>query len=366
MKLAFWRKKKGQIQGVDFALAMIIFMIIFAEVIVLSLSFLQPKYQNLEDRAFETKIDQISDAFFSSTGYPSDWEYDYNTAFSSFGLRSIGSSNLDANKISRINPQSLYRLSYESLIGNISLERDFGFQMHLNSLFDVNGTLSLTQPTATIDILTSIGNCVVWSFVIAPDSTILYTNRAVTDVIGDFSDSFSIGSGTLPNGVYTLVIFAKSSEGHYAIAIDDVVLGAESDLGLKLIVQENQTSNSIASVNTENIGSLSSLSALILYPYPIGGEIYGNESATTSSPNSLVSFNLRIPTNGTSVVLLTGETIPGNFSRKHFLFPTQLNNKFDTIYGEENLPVNKEIVKVEKLVNIRECIFKVVLYVWPE
>ena len=33
MKRNIWRNKKGQIQGVDFALAMVIFMIMFAEII---------------------------------------------------------------------------------------------------------------------------------------------------------------------------------------------------------------------------------------------------------------------------------------------------------------------------------------------
>ena len=73
MKRNIWRNKKGQIQGVDFALAMIIFMIMFAEVIVLSLNFLEPKYQNLDNRAFESSANQVSEVFFSSTGYPNDW-----------------------------------------------------------------------------------------------------------------------------------------------------------------------------------------------------------------------------------------------------------------------------------------------------
>ena len=89
MRKLFRFNRKGQIRGVDFALSMIIFMIIFAEVIVLTLTFLEPKYQNLGSKAFEDRANQISSAFFISTGYPVYWEYNYDTKFNSFGLRKL-------------------------------------------------------------------------------------------------------------------------------------------------------------------------------------------------------------------------------------------------------------------------------------
>ena len=366
MKLTFLRKKKGQIQGVDFALAMIVFMIIFAEVIVLSLSFLQPKYLNLEDRAFETRVDQVSDAFFSSTGYPSYWEYNYSKQFNSFGLRKVGSTDLDANKISRINSQALYSLGYKSLINNFSITRDFGFQLYLDSVFEINGTLTLTQPNTRIDVVCSVGDCDVWIYLILPDNSIAFSTSGVTDASGEFSDTFNIGMGTLPNGYYTLVSFARSSKGHYAMDIDNVIVGLESNLGIKFLVQENLASSGLATINSQNFGSLSTLSAIILYPFRTGEEALGYDTHTIVTPNSEEIFNLRLPTNGSCVVLLTGETASGAFSRKQFIYPSMLTENFGTVFGADELPEQIELTKIEELVTIRECIFKAVLFVWPE
>ncbi len=364
MKQSIWRNKKGQIQGVDFALAMVIFMIMFAEVIVLSLSYIEPKFQNLDDQAFQSQASQISEMFFGSTGYPSHWEYNLTTRFNSFGLREIGSTNLDANKLSRINSKGLYFLDYNNLKGNLSQERNFGFQLHIESIFDVNGIFTLSLPTATIDISTTVENCTVWSFLVGPSGTILYTNRSVTDSTGKLSNTFTLAAS--PNGFYTLVIFAQSREGCFAVDVQNGVIGPETYMGLKLLVQEQEKNNGLASITTENDGTLVSLRAINLFPYKIGEEKFGNESVTIASPTTNEILSLRLPTNGTCVTLLTGINGASEYTRKYFVFPSQLSNKFGTIFGDDTLPNNVEVFKTEKLVIIRQCIFKAVFYIWPE
>jgi len=364
LKLSIWRNKKGQIQGVDFALAMVIFMILFAEVIVLSLSYIEPKFQNLDDQAFQSQANQISEMFFGSTGYPSYWEYNLSTQFNSFGLREIGSTNLDANKLSRINSRGLYFLDYDNLKGNLSQERNFGFQLNIESLFDVNGTFTLAIPTSTIDISTTVGNCVVWSFVIGPDSSVLYTNRSVTDSNGILTNTFPLAASS--TGIYTLVVFAQSREGYYAVDVKNGSIGPETYMGLKLLVQEQEDNNGIATINTENDGTLASLTVMNLFPYKIGEENFGNESITIAAPTTNEVLNLRLPTNGTCVTLLTGINGASEYSRRTFVFPSQLSDKFGTIYGDNVLPNNIEVFKTEKLVVIRQCIFKAVFYIWSE
>ncbi len=364
MKQSIWRNKKGQIQGVDFALAMVIFMILFAEVIVLSLSYIEPKFQNLDDQAFQSQANQISEMFFGSTGYPSHWEYNLSSQFNSFGLREIGSTNLDANKLSRIHSRGLYALDYDNLKGNLSQERNFGFQLIIESLFDVNGTFTLAQPNSTIDISTTVRNCTVWSFLVGPFSTILYSNRSVTDNAGDFTTTFPMTA--IPNGFYTLVIFAQSKEGYFAVDVKNGVFGTETYKRLKLLVQEQENNNGLAEINTENDGTLTTLTAVNVFPFKIGEESSGNETISITSPTTNEVLNLRMPTNGTCVTILTGLNGVNEYSRKYFVFPTQLSDKFGTKFGDDILPNNVEIFKTEKLVIIRQCIFKAVFYVWPE
>ncbi|NHJ48055.1 MAG: hypothetical protein FK733_09730 [Asgard group archaeon] len=365
MKRRILRNKKGQIQGVDFALAMVIFMIMFAEIIVLSLSFLEPKYQNLGSRAFESRADQIADAFFLSTGYPNDWEYDYGSEFHSFGLRDISSTELDPNKISRINPLSLYSISYENVKGNLSRETQVGFQFTITSIFDVDSTLTLSQPLGLIDITTSVGDCTIWVFVVAPNSSVIYTQRTLTDGVGDLSVFFPTGSGLLPSGYYTLVVFAQSPGGLFAIDYVNVNTDTTADLGLEMLVQEDAANSGQANIQTANDGTLTDLRATMLYPYQFGGELLSNETITIGSPSASENFNLRIPSNGTSVTLLSGESVAG-YSRIVTVFPSLLDDEFGTAFGYGIVPENKEAIRFEKLVIIRECIFKAVLYVWAE
>ncbi len=137
-------------------------------------------------------------------------------------------------------------------------------------------------------------------------------------------------------------------------------------MGLKLLVQEQEDNNGIATINTENDGTLASLTVMNLFPYKIGEENFGNESITIAAPTTNEVLNLRLPTNGTCVTLLTGINGASEYSRRTFVFPSQLSDKFGTIYGDNVLPNNVEIFKTEKLVIIRQCIFKAVFYIWSE
>ncbi|MBN1331137.1 MAG: hypothetical protein JXA54_16820 [Candidatus Heimdallarchaeota archaeon] len=365
MKRSIWRNKKGQIQGVDFALAMIVFMIMFTEVIVLSLSFLEPKYQNLDSEAFETRAGQVSNTFFMSAGYPNNWEYDYTSNFNSFGLRQVGSSSLDANKIARITPNNLFSIDYQNLKRNISREEDMGFQFRIESLFRVRASLTLTQPTGTIDIETSLGGCSVWVFVVAPNNTVIYTQRDKTDSLGLLSLPVNLGATVLPNGYYTVIVFAESQLGIFAIDYSDVIIGPSVNFGFKTSIQESEVNNGLTYIQTYCAQSLTALGVTVLFPFLPGGDAYSNEVSIISSPNTNEIFELRMPTNGTSVVIINANS-PVGVQRKTYIYPSLLNDDLGTTYGESIVPENKELIKIENLVIIRECIFKAVLYIWPE
>jgi len=319
----------------------------------------------LDSRAFESRADQVTEAFFSSGGYPVDWEYNYGSEFNSIGLREVGSTSLDANKIARLSQYGLYGISYNSLQHNLSREGDIGFQLHIDSLFDVHANLTLTQPTGTINIETTLGDCTIWAFVVAPNNSVVFTQRAKTDTLGILALTFPLGTGLLPNGYYTLVTFAESQMGVYAIDYSEIIIGTALNYGLKALVQENETSNGVTYMQTTFAGSLTTLSATILYPYLPGGEAQGNESIVRNAPSTNEIFELRMPTNGTTVVLLNGVGFSGS-QRRIYVYPMLMNEDFNTIYGNPLVPENEETIRVERLVTIRECIFRAVLYIWAE
>ena len=156
-----------------------------------------------------------------------------------------------------------------------------------------------------------------------------------------------------------------SQEGVFALDYYTGVFGSTfTDFSLSLIVQEDQTNNGRAVVQTTNSGSVTSLTATIVYPFLNGEEMMGNETVTINSPTSTETFNLRLPTNGTCFVILTGNSAAGT-DREIFTYPTMMNEDFGTSFGDDSIPETKQIVKIDKLVTIRDCLFKAVLYVWP-
>lgn len=370
MDKILWRNKKGEVRGVDFALAMMIFMIIFAEVLVLSLSFLEPKYQNIDKRAFQAKTEQISEAFFSSAGDSPDWEYDYINNPDLFGLKGVNSPTIDPDKLSRINPQALDSLSYGFIRNSFSKQEDIGLRFIFDSLFDVNVSLEEEDgDNITGRVETSIGDCSLWIFGVLPNGTnpLEARIRDKTDSQGDYS--LTISKAGITEGNYSVVVFAKSQEGHYSIGYDSYKIGnvQDADFGLKLLVQEEPGNNGQARIRamaTEE--GLQPLRATILYPFPLGRSgLASNTTTEWGMANEIFNTTLRMPTNGTSVIVLTGENNGGLFDRKVYLYPSLLCAEYNTIFeGEESFP--GDIIKIERIIMIRKCFFKAVLYIWQE
>ncbi|MBD3189857.1 MAG: hypothetical protein GF308_04400 [Candidatus Heimdallarchaeota archaeon] len=368
MDKILWRNKKGQVRGVDFALAMMIFMILFAEVLVLSLSFLEPKYQNVDKRAFQAKTEQISEAFFSSVGDSPNWEYDYVNNPDLFGLRGVHSPTIDPNKLSRINPQALDSLSYDFVRNSFSKQEDIGFRFIFDALFDVSVSLTTNNSHILGSVETSVANCSLWIFGILPDGTNPLEARMQNKTNTQGDCSLAIPKGGLTEGNYSVVVFAKSQEGHYSIGYDSYVLGGggDADFGLKLLVQEEPGHNAQARIRATSTAELQSLNATILYPFPSNkASLAGNTSVLAQSVDSVYNTTLRMPINGTSVVILTGKNNGGQFDREVYVYPSLLCAEHNTIFeGDEAYP--KDVIKIERIIMIRKCFFKAVLYIWQE
>ncbi|MEA2071409.1 MAG: hypothetical protein U9O98_08975 [Asgard group archaeon] len=364
MKKLLKLNKKGQIQGVDFALAMMIFMILFAEIIVLSLSFIEPKYQNLDDRSLQLKSEQIVDTFFSSSGIPQNWEYLFDSTYNSFGLKETGTTNLDPNKISRVNPLAYRSLSYDNVKGNLTQDASIGFQMRLLSIFDVSTQLSLGQPLTTINISSNQINCKIWIFLILPNNTVLSKISNINTTTSQLV-TFNMGADPLSSGIYTAVIIAQHNSKQFAIDYVSEEVGTATSLGLEMTVQEVPDNNGKLQIQSKNRGGLSSLTATVVYPYQTGSSNNGTSTLQINNPESEETLNLSLPTNGTAIILLSGND-GGSFSRSVFLFPCLLNKEFNTVFGSEALPTDLEIIKINRIVTIRECIYQVELYLWSE
>jgi hypothetical protein len=69
----FAKNRKGQVRGVDFALAMLIFIIAFSQIIIVLSNLLIPSLVQMDTYSKEQELDTLYSNIFYSQGHPADW-----------------------------------------------------------------------------------------------------------------------------------------------------------------------------------------------------------------------------------------------------------------------------------------------------
>ena len=96
------KRKKAQIRGVDFALALLIFVIAFSQVIIVLSNLLIPSLVQMQTYSQEQELNKLYSNIFFSEGTPSNWGTIATSSFSDFKLGTMGASGgLDFTKINR-------------------------------------------------------------------------------------------------------------------------------------------------------------------------------------------------------------------------------------------------------------------------
>ena len=102
------RNRRGQVRGIDFALAMLIFIIAFSQIIIVLSNLLIPSLVQMETYSQEQELDTIYSNIFYSQGYPTNWGSIGNSYLSDFRAGLLGNQDsLDFTKINRFHPDQL-------------------------------------------------------------------------------------------------------------------------------------------------------------------------------------------------------------------------------------------------------------------
>lgn len=177
---------------------------------------LYPHISNAVDATVAGRYESVSKYLLLNDGTPSNWGQNYQVAPESFGLAKAGSDNpygLDIDKVSRLNEENLYALSYAQIFTAFEMS-DVSFRIEIEPIFEV--ALNLTavfegsnETSYEFEILTEKQGVPVQAelrFYVVAEDYLETSHAGVSD--GRTYVNTSISNDV--NGPALLVVFARS------------------------------------------------------------------------------------------------------------------------------------------------------------
>jgi hypothetical protein len=175
----------------------------------------------------ETYLRTLSDDIMSKPGVPSNWGADGNIKPSEFGLASINSQNpnsLDVDKVSRLNPENDFALSYMDILKAARLT-DVAVKISISQIMSI--AISLASNI-------SQGDSTIYTFRISvnqdsgPTTALLHCYAMATNFLQDVynstsTDGVGYASFQIPNasiGTAAIVAFARATQDQMMTACD--------------------------------------------------------------------------------------------------------------------------------------------------
>ncbi|MEM3623166.1 MAG: hypothetical protein QXZ02_03555 [Candidatus Bathyarchaeia archaeon] len=110
---------------------------------------LSPHINSISNENISERYAEISKYLLLNVGEPQDWGQNSQTIPENFGLAKAGSDTpyeLDIDKVSRLNSENQYALSYATIFSALKMP-DVSFRIELKPIFDVAINLTATHPS---------------------------------------------------------------------------------------------------------------------------------------------------------------------------------------------------------------------------
>jgi hypothetical protein len=319
------RNKAGQVRGVDFTLATLIFVLVLTQVLLLLGNIVEPNIDQIDsssnlERA-STIINQITSSFGSS-----DWGTSLSLPIDfTFGLSLQGTEWLDFSKLSRISPSSSsnWFVSYTTIAKSLRLEDNMKIAIEISPVYDVT-ILSTSFPPfgASVNVtgrVTSgglgINHSRIWLFAIHESGQPVTNNSYIyTDNYGYYSSGVDLSTVNVPltTDEYLIAVFCQvgvSQSYQVTMVSDDGVNNPSLTPGVT-VIQGDATSGNTLFVEADTSLVAPSANATVVYPY----NTYFNNITTplNSSLQTDSTHVLKAPVNGSAIVFVSQTSALGN------------------------------------------------------
>ena len=371
------KNKRAQIRGVDFALALLIFVIAFSQVIIVLSNLLIPSMVQLETYSREQELNKLYTNIFLSTGNPSNWDQIGTNSLTDFRLGLLDyKETLDFTKINRLSSgiSEYWYINYIRVKASYALTRDFaiGIYSPIKIIIDDFGVAfnDITIYGKVTKHQTLIENANVWVYVINGNNEV-YSNYTTTKLISD-SISFVSTFDVNVTNFYSVVAFAQVGEIYQDyttlnLESSDGINYGEADFELNPFVKEN-TVSSFSSVDVSLPRSTLSDEAHVFALFPsknIDVSYYKFEMLKVSNEEGNVYLREAIPIPSEGLALIMIHERESSTHRRGFMgVPMFLSTQNGGIYSSSAELDNQGYISETQVLFLRNLLLKCQIWYW--
>lgn len=343
-------RRRAQIRGIDFTIALIIYILIMSQIIVLTTNLLQTTQQIQINDSQSVSTNIIANTLMNLPGNPANWETQQSSTLTNWNLGLKGNSDqLSPYKINRLADNNLadYQLNYTQIQAGLNT---FGnpFQLEVQYPISITTNITAADPVLTVtgvvqQELQPLSDADIIVFAIDGTNTISAQTTSGNQGIYSVDLTFPVA---LPQYA-VIVALAKYGEINQAVDIKPFENGGLRN-HITLSVFSDSSSGSTVNVT---LGTTRTPNIYALF-FPIGANQVSNFTAVATA-----SAALNIPQSGI-VAIVSMDNIEVSYTA----FPVALDNDISATYEPTN-PAGDSVV-ISRSFAVRGIIMKLLLTIW--
>ncbi len=362
--------KRGQVRGIDFALAMLIFIIAFSQVVIVIFHLLVPSIMQMDTYNNNQEIDKITNLVFNSPGSPNNWATIGTPNLNDFvmGLNEAN-KELSFSKINRLTPDLIdyWRLDYVSVKVSYGLFKDFAIGIDSPIVLNISsysigfGKIVIEGEIYDRASVSPIPNVEVTSFAIDTNNSVSVNVTKTQYKNGTYK--FKASLSVADSDYYSIAVFAKLSDIYETYKIFRVHRPSES-LDYEVVnfdfrpfaFSNSETKSSSLDVHSPRPTVSSSAEAIVLFSdYDFDKAYYKTTLTATSSAdegNIYLGEKVPLPSEGLAIVLVQ-ETDGSNYRAGYIGIPMILNMNDNSLFGASNILTEGSYIHSTNLYYVR-------------
>ncbi len=372
------RNRRGQVRGVDFALAMLIFIVAFSQIIIVLSNLLIPSLVQMDTYSQEQDLDTLFSNIVYSQGHPADWGTIGNTYLSDFKVGILGDQgSLDFTKINRLSSgiMDFWKVDYIRSKTSFALIKDFALEIYSPISISINSVNiafdKITVNGMVTEYQTPVDDAEIWVFSIDASNNVATNYTKTKDISGVISFKSTLNVNT--TNYYSIVAFAQVGEiyqDYTVLRMEKEVSGLDyfqSDFVLSPFAKENtDLKTSAIDISTFRKPLSDEAQAFVLFPY--------NDFAITHRTTALAQVsndegqiylaeNVPVPSDGLAVVVV--QEREGTDYRAGFIgIPMFLTENLGGTYGPISQMPSSSFISVTHTLMVRNVLVKCQMWYW--
>ncbi len=375
-KIRIIRGNRSQIRGIDFALAMIVFVLVMTQILVLTSNLISNTQVSFNIIKRDTQTNLVYNSVFNQAGTPSNWERTQTTNLlgTSWKFGMLHGNTISPTKVGRLSNSSLtqYYMDYNSLLGHVeSSNKSFSISISStinNTIYSVtvSGTNLIVTGKVTRNSIQGISKAAIslYGVSLSGATPVTVSSVGLTNSTGGYSLTLT---GAIQSGFVQVVSIANVKGIGQDVDLYQYKANTNVNfLPAKSNVFENFNS-STSSVNfvmeTHTGETLNSIEVLYTgQPGAVNTTSVSSASIVTTT-NFHNASNVRVPPAGIVVFVAISSTGTNTGYVAVNVFPTTLDGKIAPVVQPTKLPPVPSS-SITKIILIREVAFVVIVTVW--